>query len=613
MPDKKLSKKISELPGQTGVYLFKGIQQEVLYVGKAINLKKRVRSYFRPPEQLHPRVRKLAEEIRDLTILLAPTEVEALLLERSLIRQHKPPYNVIFRDDKEYPLLRIDFNEEWPKIQKVRRRKKKDKATYLGPFSQVGTLNKVLDAVFQTFPFIRCSEHEFKTAKRPCNYYHMGRCLGPCTLPVDKEVYRQMVQDAIDIVKGKNQEVRDRITKKMSAASEKLDFEQAAIFRDQIKALQELQTRQYIVIHEIEQADFIAIVGTEESASVQILCLRDHYIWGHESHHLNLPVQSLNEALEQFLSQYYTDRLPPPLIYIQDTPDGFENLRQYFRQQKTSLRLPEKKFEKKIMAMARRNADFFHQEKLQKEQAARFTLNLLKDFLSLSHLPVHIECIDISHIQGTATVASMVHFTNGKPDKSRYRIYNLDDQTGPDDFKSIKTVMIRRLNRARDEGDCPDLFLIDGGKGQLNAALKAQKETGFDQLSIASIAKSRSVSNKNPGGISHQTDERIFLPGETRARIPEPGSSVFRLLSHLRDEAHRFAIEAHRKKRKKVRHSSLTEQIKGIGPVLRKRLLQTFKSTEAIAAASQEELVKVQGISPKLAAEIRSFFSEKKA
>lgn len=609
MPDKKLLIKISELPEQTGVYLFKGSQQNILYVGKAINLRKRVRSYFRPPEQLHPRVQKLAEDIKDLTILLAPTEVEALLLERSLIRQHKPPYNVIFRDDKEYPLLRINFNDEWPKIQKVRRRKKNDKAMYLGPFSQVGSLNKVLDAVFSTFPFIRCSEHEFKTAKRPCNYYHMGRCLGPCTLPVDKEVYRQMVSDAIDIIKGKNLEVRDRISNKMSEASKKLDFEQAALFRDQIKALKELQTRQYIVIHEIEQADVIAIVGTDESASVQILCLRDHYIWGHESHHLSLPFQSLTEALEQFLSQYYSDRLPPPLIFIQNIPDGFENLKYFFQQQNVTIKLPGKKYEKKIMDMAVKNAHFFHQEKLQKDQAARFTLNLLKEFLSLCTLPVHIECIDISHIQGTATVASLVHFTNGKPDKSRYRIYNLDDQKQPDDFKSIEDVLTRRLKRACEEGDCPDLFLIDGGKGQLNAALKAMKASAIDQVAMASIAKSRSVSNKSPGGINHHTGERIFIPGEAKARIPEPGSTVFRLLSHLRDEAHRFAITAHRKKRKKVRHSSKMEKIKGVGPVLRKRLLLAFKSTEAIASASEEELTRVQGISPKLACVIKEYFS----
>ena len=605
-----LKQTIADIPEVSGIYIFKGIKHKILYVGKALNLKKRIRSYFRKPEQLHPRVKKLVAEIKDIDMMLTPTEVEALLLERSLIRQHKPPYNIIFRDDKEYPLIRVDFEQKWPRIEKVRRRKKHDQAIYLGPFSQVSMLNQVLDTIFQTFPIIRCSEYQFRTATRPCNYYHMNRCLAPCALPVSTDDYRQMIHNALDIIRGKNSEVRNRLEKKMHEASERLNFELAASLRDQIRALTRLQSHQSVVVHEIEYADIIGFFSDQGHITFQILCLREHYIRGYENQHIKIPFQTSSEILEQFLLQYYNNRENQPTIILPFEPDNFTTLKDFFQRSNTNLLIAEKNYQKKLVNIAVKNAAFYHKNQILKDQVSFFTLQKLKEFLGLTKVPENIECVDISHIQGTATVASVVHFKKGRPDKSMYRHYNLESEMKPDDFNSIYQTIRRRLKRARREGYVPDFILIDGGKGQLGAALRAAKDEDFQSIDFASIAKSRSKPGRGNDAIISRTEERIFIPGKNDPLVPQSGSSVFRLLISLRDEAHRFAVEHHRKRRQAVRYRPEFENIPGIGPVLRKRLMLAFGSVEKAATSTKEDLLKIKGISPRLANLITAYFTK---
>ncbi|MCB9229483.1 MAG: excinuclease ABC subunit UvrC [Deltaproteobacteria bacterium] len=604
---------VSGLAEGPGVYLFMGESSEVLYVGKAVNLKKRVQSYFRKAAMEHPRLRQLVREIRDIRTMPASTEVAALLLERNMIREHRPRYNIIFRDDKEYPMIRVDPSHPWPRIEKVRRQKKGDTAIYLGPFPQAGALNKVLEVIRGAFPLVRCTEHEFLRTKRPCNYYHMNKCLAPCCLEVDPELYRQMISDALDLLRGKNQEVRDRLEKKMFAAAERLDFWQAALLRDQIRAMSELQVpSKGFLLAEAEYADtdIIAMKGSEDQMHVQILSLRSQQLRSSEEHIVNLSFQKEDEVLEQFLLQYYAEKEIPTAIMIPSEPSGFSALKTFFSSHQCRLFIPAQKHEHKLMELARKDAELSHKKRKEGDQERQNTLNKLQIFLGLNKVPERIECLDISHIQGTATVASIVHFYKGKALKSMYRHYNLEAEGKPDDFTSIAQIMRRRLRRGRENNDLPDLILIDGGKGQLNAAVRIAEEEGCGQTALASIAKSRSFSRSHSDSVMHKSDERIFLPGRSEALIPQPGSAVFRLLVTLRDEAHRFAIQHHRKRRKNIRHSSFFESVPGIGPVLRKRLLMTFQSRENLLKAPREELIKVKGISPRLADEILSYLKK---
>lgn len=615
--------KLSHLPKEPGVYFMKDGKGQVLYVGKAKDLKSRVSSYFFEGKDHSPKTRKLVRNIVDFEVILVQNEVEALLLERTLIKHHQPPYNILLRDDKEYPWVRIHFKEDWPRLDIVRRRKD-DGADYFGPFSAPGSLRQGLDAIYRVFQLIRCSPWEFKNAKRVCNYYHMKLCMGPCVLPVPKEAYHAMLRDAMALLQGNNSEVLKTIEQRMLNASEHEQYELAGQYRDQIKAIVSLNEKQTVIVADVISADVIGFVRSDELVSIHVLTLRNGKVMGGD--HFTLSdggTADSAETMTHFLLQYYDGRDLPPRILIPFEVDSLSDLavaisgdgqKTEIKSIKTFTRAPWPG----LHAIAVKNAQYQLDESIRTHDRARASLEALQSTLSLEEIPRRIECIDISNLHGTAIVASDVCFINGNPDKSLYRSYNIETVQGaPDDFASIFEVVKRRIERGVRDGDLPDLLVIDGGRGQLESALKALADFPGLSLKIVSLAKSR-IEKTSPGARKGKVDtsspkysfERVFTP-ESDTPIPlVPGSPAFRILTRIRDEAHRFAITKHRAKRAKLSSMSPLEKIAGIGPKLRSALLIQFGSLEEIAKAPIDELRKVRGVSEDLAVNIHATLNE---
>lgn len=622
------------LPQDPGVYLMKDGRGGIIYVGKAKSLKSRVGSYF---INKHDNVKTaaLVAEVSDFDVILVKTEVEALLLERTLIKHHQPRFNILLRDDKEYPFIRVDFRAEWPRLEKVRKRKD-DGATYVGPFGNPGFLRTLLEATYRIFPLIRCSAHEFANAKRPCNYYHMKMCLGPCTLPVDRAVYIAMIQDALAFLRGQNKDLAKQLKQRMQDASANELFELAGSYRDQLLAFEAVSAKQTVVGIDADEADVIGFVTDETHAALNVVMVRDHKILGADSFLARLGALDKLETLEQLLLQYY-DQHPLPReillphldeaalsLFIQNlcqaqnlSPAGTTPPTAQTPQQQPvpSIRttFPQRGPKRELLELAEKNAAHSLSENSLSAERERVMLTVLQERLGLPTLPHRMECIDISNIQGTAIVASNVCFIGGKPAKEFYRHYKIADfrPEGPDDFGSIREVVERRFERARRDHDAPDLLIIDGGKGQLSAALDAAHKFPDLIFPIVSLAKSRlqewGPQNPRFDGRSLDTNapersfERVFIQDKNGAiadtAIPlAPGTAEYRLLTQIRDEAHRFAITHHRKRRSKLLQGSILEEISGVGKTLRQRLLVEFGGIEGLKQASLEQLQKVKGL-----------------
>lgn len=582
----------------------------IIYVGKAKNLKSRVSSYFTAGDQ-PIKTRALVQQISDFEVIVTTTEVEALLAERSMIKHHRPKFNILLRDDKDFPLLRVDLNENWPRIEKVRRRKN-DGATYLGPFSNAGLLNTMLSMTKKIFPLVRCSRYEFKNTKRPCNYYSMKLCLAPCTLPVDRSTYIAIVKDSLDFLRGKNNELKKSIQEKMRKASDEHNFELAATFRDQLKAFETVTAKQSVVAQNVESADAIGIATEGNRILFQVLCIRDGHLTGAHNYTIEDYLESPGDALIKFIVQFYDERYVPREILLPctlnendpiDITESLEDvttaiLNDNLMQENLKILTPKKGIKRDLTKMAYNNAIMNLKEQNASLKKQKTELSLLQEKLGLVNFPKRIECIDISNIQGTAIVASNVCFINGKPANELYRHYKLSElSAGPDDFESIYQVVKRRIRRAEENFDEPDLLVIDGGKGQLKAALRAAKELDAD-FAIVSLAKSRALKSSNHGTdrFSQRTSERVFLPDRDEPIPLIPGNSSYRILTAIRDEAHRFAITHHRKVRKKVLQGSILDEIPGIGTTLRQRLLVQFEGLEGLKKASLDQLRRVKGM-----------------
>lgn len=601
--NEELKQKLKRIPQEPGVYLMKDKSKKIIYVGKAKNTRSRLRSYFQITQD--PKTHALVKEIADFDIMIVASEVEALLLERTLIKHHKPRYNILLRDDKDYPYVRVDIQNPWPRIKKVRR-KKDDDALYLGPFSQVGSLHTLLSMMSKIFPLIRCSEHEFANATRPCNYYHMRRCLGPCTLPVDPKVYQDMIKNAVSFLQGKNKEVLKSLKGKMQNASDAEDFETAVLYRDQMNDIQILTQDQHVIVDSLKDCDVLGLYQHESQIAFHVLMVREGRLIGQDSFVMDSLIQTQLEACEEFLIQYYEHRDIPPEIILENF-SGIEQeaqkhtLEQFFLQanqaKATKLHTPNRGSKKKLLLMAKKNAEYALRE-AQHMTVSKPQVNLqwIQEKLNLTRLPQRVECIDISNIQGSAIVASQVCFIDGRPAKEHYRIFNLSDfAEGPNDFLAMKETVLRRLKRAQQDRDAPDLLVIDGGKGQLSAAIEAYQQFSDLQIDVISLAKSR-VSYTQDDEISQKKEERVFFSDQEEPMILEIGSPQYRLLTSIRDEAHRFAIKQHRRRRKKILHSSWLDKVAGIGPVLKKRLFERFHDLEGLKKASVEELCQVKGM-----------------
>ena len=601
-----LETKIAKLPESPGCYLMKDAEGTIIYVGKAVNLKNRVRSYFRDTYHT-PKVAAMISHIADFDVLLCDTNLEALCLECNLIKHHKPYYNILLKDDKHYPYLRVDLKEPFPRLT-LARRMEKDGAKYFGPYIGATAVKQVIDAVRGVFPLRTCKQAlPLKTPRRPCINYDIGRCMAPCAGKCTEEAYWDMLDGVLSFLNGDYKQVVDKLKADMMAAAEKMQYEKAAVIRDKIRDVQGLMERQIAIQTEQAEQDIIALSQDGLDAMIQIVYVRGGRMIGGE--HFALPQEGSEEpgeVLASFLTQYYEDgNLIPRHVLCQALPEGAaEQLEQWLRQQKNaavSLRTPRRGEKHDLVLLAAKNAaDALEKRNARtaiREERTVGAAASLGRILGLENPPRRIEGYDISNTQGVLSVAAMVVFIDGVPAKKEYRRFRIKTVEGANDFASMNEVLRRRFTHGLEEkaqreaagqspmggkfSDLPDLILIDGGPQQLRFAQEALQELGVT-VPMFGLA---------------EVGERIFLPGREEPICLDHHTPELHLVQRIRDEAHRFGITHHRALRGKAFVHSQLEDIPGIGPKRRKALLSHFGSLKAIREATEEELLATPGIS----------------
>ena len=592
----KIQEQLKLLPTNPGVYLMKNEQAKIIYVGKAINLKNRVKSYFQSSKNHSPKVKSMVEKICDFEYIITANEIEALILECNLIKKYRPKYNISLRDDKTYPYIKVTLNEDYPTVS-ITRKILKDGAKYFGPYTSAGAVHEVLNLLKKLFQIRSCRQ---MNTKRPCLEFHIKRCLAPCTGRVAKSEYREMIKSLCLFLEGRNEVVLKELTNRMQIAAENFQFELAAKLRDQVLAIEKISAKQNIIIGSSDQ-DIIGLARKADEACIQIFFIRSGKMIGRDHFLLNGTEDETDSALlNAFLEQYYNKAtFIPKEILLPAEIENEEILSAWLSQKKNakvSFGLPQRGVKKEMVLMANDNAVVVLEEQMIKNSAGlEQTVGAMKDlgrYLRMEKELKRIECFDISHIQGSETVASMVVFSNGAPDKQEYRRYKLKSVEGkPDDFKSMQEVVGRRYRQS--DGIMPDLIIIDGGKGQLNSALEIIRALGHYQIPVVGLAKQF---------------EYVFLEGQSEPVILPPNSKALYLIQRIRDEAHRFAITYHRKLRHKRNLVSVLDHIEGVGPTRRKALWDAFGSIAEIKKAKITDLTAVPGISENIANNIVKYF-----
>ncbi len=587
----------SGAPAQPGCYLMKDVAGKIIYVGKAKNLRARIRSYFNETDGRHS-VKFLMRRVASVEYLVVRTEKEALLLENSLIKQHKPRYNVQLKDDKTHISLRLDPREKFPRVTVVRRHKQ-DGARYFGPYHDTQAARKTVRQVQRLFPLRTCSDHVLNNRTRPCLYHQMGQCLAPCVGLVTPEAYAELTAQVLLVLEGRSAELERTLMAEIKRLAEALRFEEAAALRDRLHDLRSTLEKQGAVVEGgAEDRDVFGVHTEGRFTEAHALFYRGGKLlggraWSFEAHEMPLP-----EVLGSFLMQYYGTAPVIPREVLVPAPledaEALAGLLAERRGGKVDVLFPQRGDRVRLVELACRNARRSFGEKRLADKAAMDALELTREALHLPRLPVRIECFDISTLQGSMTVASMAVFENGVPAKDRYRRFSIKTLAGQDDFGAMREVLMRRYTRAVAEGDLPDLVLIDGGRGQLGVATAALHDLGLDDLPHAGIAKSRA----EDGG---RSPERFFLPNRVNPVVPPQNGPVVRMLARLRDEAHRFAVTYHRKKRGRAALDSVLLGMPGVGPKRAKALLAALGSAAKVRAATVEELRAVPGFSEKLA------------
>jgi len=602
----KLKDKRDGVPRKPGCYLFKDRQGKVIYIGKAKVLRNRVASYFQDGRSEGPKLERLKSKIRDFEVIITDTEMEALILEMNLIKEYKPRYNINLKDDKSFPYIRVT-NERYPRIFPTRKIVH-DGSKYFGPYTDVGSMRTLLKSVKRIFPVRSCNydlteEVVAKKKHRLCLDYHIKKCDGPCEDLVTAENYGIMVKQVISFINGKNNRVVIELKEKMKRLAANRKYEEAGRVRDQIEFIENFQYKQKVVTDDLQDRDIVAVALHEDDACGVVFKIRDGKILGRQHYYLRgVEGESLTEVVSSFLKQFYlkTDFVPEQ-IYLPTQVDEMESIENWLARKRggrVGLVVPQRGQKAKLVQMTRRNAELLLDElKLQKLKSKDFlhhNVKALQRDLRLSHPPKRIECFDISNIQGSDPVASMVTFVGGKPRKSDYRKFKIKSKTTPDDFAMMAEAIRRRYaGSLAKKMDTPDLVLVDGGKGQLSVAHKVFDELGAVNQPLAALAK--------------RLDE-VYLPG-----IPDPQniprtSSGLKLLQQIRDEAHRFAVTYHRTLRSKRTLRSDLDAIPGVGPERRALLLKTFGSVAAVREATVDELEMVENISANLARDIWEHF-----
>jgi excinuclease ABC subunit C len=602
-----LEEKLQNLPDAPGVYIMKDAKGHVIYIGKAVSLKSRVRSYFQKGSK-GEKTEIMVRQIVDLETIVTHTELEALALESNLIKKHRPRYNIILRDDKNYPYLRFDIKAEYPRLEVVRRLKR-DGALYYGPYVPAGGMWETLALIRRTFPIAPC-KIEFKAERpgRPCIQFQIGRCTAPCAGEADKAQYQDMVSQVRLFLEGKNRDLLAMLKKSMEEASEKTDYERAAELRDRIAKIEGALEKQKIISSGFENQDVIGMAFEGGRADIQALFIRNGMLLGRKDFFLDdVRGMTEEEVLNDFLRQFYSKEMivPGEILLPVEILDHemFGNWLTEKRGGKVEVLVPQRGRKRELVQMASDNAAQSLREHLLSRKSKERILMRLQEELGLKNLPRRIEAFDISTILGTESVASMVSFENNMPDKRDYKKFKIRTVEGQDDFASMAEVVRRRYTKAKEEGTFPDLILIDGGKGQLNAALDVLMELGIEGPDVLGLAKARSGEEG-----TDREFERVFLPGVEEPIILEPTSATTHLVARVRDEAHRFAITYHRKLRERRAVHSELDDIPGIGEKRKKALLRHFGSIEKIKQAPAEELAAVQGMSRKAAEQIAEFY-----
>jgi excinuclease ABC subunit C len=602
------SEKLANLPSRPGVYLMRDERGKVIYVGKAKDLRARVRAYFHSPDG-RCQVEFLVRRVADIETLVTSSDKEALILENNLIKQYKPRYNIRLKDDKSYLSIKVTTEHAWPRIFTTRKIVK-DGNRYFGPFSSAVAARETLDIIEKHFLLRNCTEHNFKNRSRPCLQYQIKRCLAPCVLPVSQEEYRERVRQAILFIEGKQNELLAELKQRMAAKSEALEFEAAAKIRDQIQAVEKTLEKQRMVAHWGSDQDVFGLYREGGFIEVQVLFVRQGKLTGSQSYSLEDREFPDEEVMGALLTQFYQgQRFIPDEILLPVELEDSGVREEYLRENKgkrVGIFSPQRGDKKELVEMARQNARQSFSERHDQEKARETMLQELRLKLRLRNYPQRIECFDISMLHGAHAVGSMVTFVNGEPDKSRYRHYrirSIDASSGGDDFGMMLEVLKRRFTRGQSEEDLPDLVVVDGGKGQLAMALAAMAEVGVKGVEAVGLAKMRVQSAPWSAEIE-RSEERVFLPGQSNPVILKRNSNALFLLQRVRDEAHRFAITHHKKLRARQTLFSALDSIPGVGAARKRALLRAFGSIKRIEEATLEELLKVPSMNEKIAREI---------
>jgi excinuclease ABC subunit C len=606
-------------PTKPGCYLMKDTDGKVIYVGKAINLRNRIRSYFHASAQGERKTRHLVKRIADIEWIVVGSELEALILEMNLIKKHRPHYNVHLKDDKRYPYIKVHWADPYPKVTVTRQMQMtKDNSRYYGPYTSVWAVHQTLDVLRRIFPYLTCDREITGQDERACLYYDIKLCAGPCIGAISHADYRQMIDDLGKFLQGRTEPIISRIRLDMDQAAVQLQFERAATLRDQLQAIEKVVQKQRVVSTEFIDSDVIAIARDDGEACVQVFFIRGGKLIGREYFLMEGANDDQDaEVIASFIKQFY-DQVPnvPDQVLLPNQIEELRIIREWLNTKrggkKMEIRVPRRGPQKELVQMATENAIAtldalqarWQSDKHRQEQA----LTELQEAFNLPGPPNRIECYDISNTQGTAAVGSMVVFEQGVPKKSLYRRFNIRSVTGPDDFASMEEVLNRRFNRWRAAKESestpgkkpdpsfsllPDLLIVDGGKGQLNRAIDVlERFELMGKIPVAGLAKQH---------------EEIFVPRKSKPIMLPRQSQGLYLVQRVRDEAHRFAITSHRKRRDKAGIASRLDAIPGIGPARRKTLLNHFGSIQAIQEASTEELENVPGITPRLSESIKAY------
>jgi excinuclease ABC subunit C len=604
--EERIEAELKALPAKPGVYLFRGRDEAVLYVGKAKSLRARVRSYFRGGDTRHG-LGNLVDRIEDLEVIVTQTEVEAYHLEQNFIKRYRPPFNVRLRDDKSYPYIAVTVEDEFPRVMFTRERHRRG-VVYFGPYASAKKVRETLDVLNRVFPYRPCEGPQpGRHSGIPCLDYHIDRCLAPCVGYVSKEDYREIIERVIEFLSGETRPVLRELEGKMQAAAKRQEFEEAARYRNRLYAVRHLAERQAADKRAIGTIDVIGIAASRETAAVQVFPLRGGRLVDRHTFYLeNDAGEDLLQLLESFCLEYYGSAPSvPPLIIVPPEMGSTAALGEYLsdlRGSKVEVRASQRGEKRRLQELAQQNAELALQSDAAHRERKRLrrieALEELRERLNLESLPIRIECFDISTIQGESPVGSMVVFQDSAPKKGHYRKFGIKRVQGQDDFAMMAEVISRRFARARDVtaerydesfAAIPNLVVVDGGKGQLSAALAAMRAYDLPRVAVIALAK---------------REEEVFVPGRSVPIELERESAGLQLLQRVRDEAHRFALGFHRQRRDTRARESILDALPGVGPARKRALLQHFGSPERLLAATSEELEGVPGVPAKTGREI---------